>query len=280
MAGSLTQRSPLPAGIAFGHLVALTTGLIFVTVLLGVSTRATGSGLACNANWPLCDGGLLNLLPASMPSAFEWLHRVVAGVTGVFILGTAIAAYLSRVADRRIRLAVVAGLVLLPVQILLGRETVVSFAPPVLALHYWTAMVMYGAFVAATVGAWRSRFRRRHVGLALGIAAVLVPVQATLGPPVVVRYSPPVQALQYAVVLTVFAALLLSTIAGWQLADGRALRVTLVGATAAAPFAVYFARQRIVHPELGGAHVVTTLGLFVAVVAAIWFLRSAGDETL
>lgn len=273
---TLRSESALPGGLSFGRLLLVTTGLVYLTVLLGVSTRATGSGLACNANWPLCDGGLLNLLPASVPSAFEWIHRVVAGVTGLFILGAALAAWRGIGVDRRVRLAVTVGLVLLPLQVLLGRETVVSFAPPVLALHYWTAMGIYGAFAVATIGAADGALGRRHVGAALAAAVVLVPMQVVLAPPVVVRYSPPIQAVQYAVVLLLFAALLVATVVGWRFADRAAVRGTLAAATVLAPLAVFFARQRIVHPGLAPAHVATTVLLFVAVAAAaVWFVRSA-----
>lgn len=275
MTETRAARSTLPDGVRYRHLLLATTGLVYLTVLLGVSTRATGAGLACNANWPLCDGGLLNLFPASVPSAFEWIHRVVAGVTGIFILGTALAAWRGHAHDRRVRWAVTVGLLLLPVQILLGRETVLSFAPPILALHYWTAMAIYGSLVVATIGAGYGALDRRHVGAAIGIAAVLVPLQTVLAPPVVVRYTPPIQALQYAVVLLIFAALLLATIAGWRRVDVGATRYVLALAAVVSPFVVFLARQRIVHPELAAAHVAATTLLFATVaLAAVLFLRA------
>ena len=79
-----------PMNRRFRYLVAATTAFVFATVLLGVATKSYGAGLACKARWPICDGGLLNLFPASFPSFFEWIHRVVAGVGGLFIVGTAL----------------------------------------------------------------------------------------------------------------------------------------------------------------------------------------------
>jgi cytochrome c oxidase assembly protein subunit 15 len=41
----------------FRRAVTATAVLVYLTVLLGVSTKAAGAGLACAARWPLCDGG-------------------------------------------------------------------------------------------------------------------------------------------------------------------------------------------------------------------------------
>jgi cytochrome c oxidase assembly protein subunit 15 len=253
---------------------------VYLTVLLGVSTRATAAGLACNANWPLCDGGILNLFPATMPSAFEWIHRVVAMIAGFAIVGSAVAAYRDG-APRRVMGAVALGTALLPVQVLLGRETVVSFVPEVLAAHYWTAMTIYALFVAATVGAYLDAvtFRQARWALIGGLAAL--PIVVVLGPPVVVGYSFWIQATQYAVLLPAFAALLFAAIVGWRRGpDHQGFRALLVAGAGLLPVVVYLMRQRIVHPPdslFALAHPPATLLLFVVVgAAAIWANRSAG----
>jgi cytochrome c oxidase assembly protein subunit 15 len=255
----------------YASAVLLATGLVYLTVLLGVSTRATAAGLACNANWPLCDGGLLNLFPATMPSAFEWIHRVIAMFAGVAILGSAVLAYRDG-APRHVMGAIGLGTILLPVQVLLGRETVVSFVPEVLAAHYWTAMAIYALFVAAAVWAYVDAFSFRHVRVALVGGVALVPVVVVLGPPVVVRYSAPIQAVQYAVLLPAFAALLFATLVGWRLVPDRPrLRALLATGAGLLPLVVYLMRQRIVHPPdslFAGAHPIATLLLFVVVGAA------------
>lgn len=250
--------------------VLLATGLVYLTVLLGVSTRAAGAGLACNANWPLCDGGLLNLFPATMPSAFEWIHRVIAMVAGFAILGSAALAYRDG-APRRVMGAIALGTVLLPVQVLLGRETVVSFVPAVLAAHYWTAMGIYGLFVGAAVGAHYDAFSFRHVRRALLGALAALPVVVVLGPPVVVQYSFWIQATQYAVLLPAFAALLFAAVVGWRRVPDAGFRALLAGGTALLPVVVYLMRQRIVHPPdslFAAVHPIATLLLFAVVGAA------------
>jgi cytochrome c oxidase assembly protein subunit 15 len=260
-----------PARGDYASAVLLATGLVYLTVLLGVSTRATAAGLACNANWPLCDGGILNLFPATMPSAFEWIHRVVAMVAGFAILGSAALAYRDG-APRRVMAAIGLGTLLLPVQVALGRETVVSFVPEVLAAHYWTAMTIYGLFVAAAVWTYADAASVRHVRRAVLGGLALVPVVVVLGPPVIARYSAPIQATQYAVLLPAFAALLFAALLGWRLLPDRPrFRAVLATGAGLLPVVVYLMRQRIVHPPdsiFAIAHPIATLLLFVTVGAA------------
>ncbi|MFB6173967.1 MAG: COX15/CtaA family protein [Halobacteriales archaeon] len=252
-------------------LLAGTAGLVFLTVLLGVSTRATGAGLACNANWPLCDGGVLNLFPATLPSAFEWLHRLIAGTAGVAIVAVAALAWRDRDGDRRVRRALTAAIVLLPVQVALGRETVRSFAPPVLALHYWTAMSIYGLVVGATALAWRDAFGRRSVGRALGLALALVPLQLVLAPPVIARYSAPVQAAHYAVLLVAFAALALAAILVRERGGDTLVRRGTALSVGLLPLVVFLGRQRIVHPlpAIELLHPLAAGALLLAVAVAL-----------
>jgi len=248
----------------FRTAVTATSVLVFLTVLLGVSTKAAGAGLACNARWPLCDGGFLNLFPATVPSAFEWLHRVVAGVTGLAILGTAALAWYD--GERRaIRYATLLGLALTPVQVYLGRQTVTVFSDPILAAHYWTAMGIFGSFAVATTLAWRDALTPTVARRSLLVAAVLVPVQVAVGPLVVATYTPPVQALHYAVILLLFAAAYVGAAAGWKTFGPEKYAVAL--ALALTPVLVSLGRSVFQSTSL--------IPVYEA-VAAVMFLALAG----
>lgn len=243
----VTVRARLGGRIDFPRLVAGTTLLVTATILLGIATKATGSGLACQARWPVCDGGFLDLFPRSFPSFFEWIHRVVAGVTGFAILGTAWAAWRGDV-PRRIRQAVTLGLVLLPIQVLLGRETVLSFTTPILALHFWTAVAIFSSFVAATALTYRDRFTPERLRNLLVAAAVLVPVQVLLNPPLVTSFTPPVQTTQYLVTLVVFGAILSVALTGRAYLGDRAT-AGMVGVAIAEPLLVYAGRHMFGPPS-------------------------------
>ena len=102
---------------AFGALVALTFGLI----VLGALVRANDAGLAC-PDWPLCFGELIPRM--NLEVAFEWTHRLVAGVLAVGFTTLALLA-LRRAGTRAAagRLLAV-GAALLALQALLGALTV------------------------------------------------------------------------------------------------------------------------------------------------------------
>ncbi|MFB6121138.1 MAG: COX15/CtaA family protein [Halobacteriaceae archaeon] len=256
----------------FRSAVTATAALVFLTVLLGVSTKAAGAGLACNARWPLCDGGFLNLFPATVPSAFEWLHRVVAGVTGLAILGTAALAWHDG-ESRAIRSATTLGLALTPVQVYLGRQTVTVFSDPILAAHYWTAMGIFGSFAVATTLAWRDALTPTHARRALLAAAVLVPVQVAVGPLVVATYTPPVQALHYAITLLLFAAIYVAATVGWETFGPE--KYAVAGALALTPVLVSVGRAIFVSPSLVPVYELVAAVMFVALAGAAVATRRA-----
>ena len=122
---------------------AALTALAFGLIVLGALVRAKGAGLAC-PDWPLCFGRLVPTFDVKV--AFEWSHRLVAGLVALAFLGLAGLA-LKRpstgAATRRL-LAIAAAL--LVVQILLGALTVWKL------LASWTVtshLLVGNAFVAA-----------------------------------------------------------------------------------------------------------------------------------
>jgi cytochrome c oxidase assembly protein subunit 15 len=132
----------------FRHLAAVTTALTFALILLGVYAGAVGAGLTCGGRWPFCDG-VLGLFPANWLSFVEWFHRLVAMVTGFFIVGTAVVAW-RRDHDVRVRSATALAVVLLPVQILLGANTIFNFGVWAQLFHHAAAQLIFGALVVAT----------------------------------------------------------------------------------------------------------------------------------
>lgn len=133
---------------SFRHFAAVTTGLAFSLILLGVYTGAMGAGLACAGRWPLCDGWL-GLFPANWPSFIEWFHRFVAMIAGFFILGVAGSAW-RHDRDRWIRFASTAAVVVLPVQILLGANTIFNFGVIAQVLHHAAALLILTTLTITT----------------------------------------------------------------------------------------------------------------------------------
>jgi cytochrome c oxidase assembly protein subunit 15 len=137
---------------SFRTLAAGTAAATFALILVGVYTGATGAGLACNAQWPGTDGPL-GLLPATMPCFIEWGHRFLAMLIGFGIFGTALAAWRGG-HGKRIRYATALALGVLPVQVLLGRNTILNFGPVSQVLHHGAALTIFTSLVVAATLAY------------------------------------------------------------------------------------------------------------------------------
>ncbi|APW98581.1 cytochrome oxidase assembly protein [Halobiforma lacisalsi AJ5] len=266
----------------YPHLLAGTLALVTATILLGVAAKATGSGLACQANWPQCDAGPFNLLPANLPSFYEWFHRFVAMFAGFAIIGSALAAWRSSSVDRRVTALVVLGMLLTPVQVTLGRETVTQYTMDILSLHFWTAVLIFSLFVVATVLVWQSTLTASHVTGALGLGFVALPLHVALSPTdlgVVTEYTPTIQLLQYGVTLALLASPIVATMVGrWRLEDRRI--VPLLSASVVLAFAVaYLGRQAVMNfsSTLDVVYLATVALLAIAFAAGLGLTRSASS---
>ncbi|SEP97880.1 COX15/CtaA family protein [Natrinema salaciae] len=264
----------------FPHLLTATLALVAATILLGVAAKATGSGLACEANWPQCDAGPYNLLPGSLPSFYEWFHRFVAMFAGFAIVGSALAAWRLPDIDRRVVGLVVLGMILTPVQVALGRETVTQYTMDILSLHFWTAVTIFTLFLVATVIVWTPRLTGTHVTGALALGIVALPAHVVLSPVVdagIATYSPTMQLTQYAVTLTLLGAAIVAAMVGRRRVTGRALAPLLV-APPLVVLVLFFGRQAV-NPALEAPYLVATTALFVTFVAGIVLVRRTGGSS-
>lgn len=197
----------------FRNLAAATAVLTGFLMLLGVFTAAEGAGLTCGQRWPLCDGPLGGLLPANYLSGVEWFHRVVAGVTGLVILGQTVQAWRGDQAAR-VRYASTLALVVLPVQVVLGMLTVTTYEWLVLVAHFTTAAVIFAAVVYAAAVASAGSMERTAVRArwATLVAAGLAPLAAVVSPRLLLAFGSAVQVAYYALLLSLFAVLLAATV--------------------------------------------------------------------
>jgi len=281
--GSHSSRvglGPLRSRFAFKHLLALTLGLVAATIVLGVAAKATGSGLACEARWPRCDGGPFNLLPASLPSFYEWIHRFVAMFAGFGIVGSAVAAWRLPSIGRRVTGLVLAGVLLTPVQVYLGRATVFQYQMEILSLHFWTAILIFSTFLVATVLVWSPALAAGHVTAALGLGVAVLPAHVALSPVkwgLVSTYSPTVQLLQYAVTLLLLAAVIVAAMGARVRFEGRRLASLLAVAGVLALVVAYLGRQTVmtVSPVLDALYLGAAGALLLAFLLGLGWSRAA-----
>ena len=192
-----------PAWLTFRRYAAATTGMTLTLFAIGVYTAATGSGLACQAQWPLCSDQLIPAL-AINPDFIEWFHRVWAMVTGFLIIGVAGWTWLGG-RDRRTRLAATLAVAILPLQITVGAVTVTvgglvpgGYTVSTHAAHLIVALTIFTLLGLATI--WGGgRGSPRLLRAALGVAAVGILASAVFSRAVpFVTYSPGAQAGFYA----------------------------------------------------------------------------------
>ena len=147
----------------FQRLAATTVATTFLLVVIGVVVRATDSGLAC-PHWPGCfEGQFLPSLDAGFQVWIEWIHRTVAAIIGVLILGMAGLAYVDHRDRRSILWPSLAAVLLVGFQAWLGRETVrLGNTGESVTAHLAAAMALVGLLVYLLV---RSSYPARLTGL-------------------------------------------------------------------------------------------------------------------
>ncbi|MCU4924629.1 cytochrome oxidase assembly protein [Halobacteria archaeon AArc-dxtr1] len=281
MSSSSTTASRLRSLIdrfGFPHLLATTLAFVGATILLGVAAKATGGGLGCEANWPQCDAGPYNLLPAGLPSFYEWIHRFVAMFAGFAIIGTAIASLRNAAIDRRVTGLIALGAVLTPIQVYLGRETVLQYQIEILSLHFWTAVLIFVLFVVATVLVWAPRLGTRHVIYALGIGALTLPLHAALSPLFltnITSYDPSVQVAQYATTLLLLSSGIVAAMVGRRRIATPAIQAVLFSTPVLAFTTSFFGRQytSTFNWVFEPLYVLSALALLAALLGAIVLIR-------
>jgi cytochrome c oxidase assembly protein subunit 15 len=259
---------------------AFTTALTAVLITLGVYTAATGSGLACDAQWPLCSGGVL---PRTLPDFVEWFHRLVAMVTGFFILGTT--AWSWRVGGRP-KLTATAALVLLPLQVSIGAVTVTlsglipgGYSPPTQAAHLLVALTIFTALTLTTLLAYDGRYRsgpERRTRLALFAALALLPVSVlTSRVPLLFGYTPAAQAAFVLASLALFAVLVAATL--WAGARPR-LRTALSPALGLVSVHLLLGRDLLIYtPPVRVINAIVVVLAAAVVGIATWLAVRGGD---
>ncbi|MCE4613752.1 MAG: COX15/CtaA family protein [Desulfurococcales archaeon] len=136
-----------------GSLVALASvGSIYSTIVIGSIVTALEAGLACGTDWPTCNEQVIpSDLLVSAEVFFEYVHRVVAALSGLLVLATLIVSLRNDAYSGPRRWAILTFIALM-IQILLGREVVARMLNPYLvAAHLSLAVTV---LLLATITAY------------------------------------------------------------------------------------------------------------------------------
>jgi cytochrome c oxidase assembly protein subunit 15 len=261
---------------------------------LGVYTAATGSGLACEAQWPLCSDQLIPALTIN-PDFIEWFHRVVAMVTGFLIIGLAGWTWAGD-RDRRTRLAATLAVMILPLQITVGAITVTvgglvpgGYTVSTHAAHLIVALTIFTLLGLATI--WGGgRGSARLLRAAIGIATVGIVASAVFSRAVpFVTYAPAAQGGFYVTGLAGHLGLV-ATVAyateairteyvGMSRSTARTVRLLAAGSMVALVGTLLLGRDLVPYTAFWEQVNLAALGVAAALaVGAVVALRSSGQS--
>ncbi|HTC86325.1 MAG TPA: heme o synthase [Candidatus Acidoferrum sp.] len=134
----------------FQRLGAATVATTFVLVVIGVIVRSTNSGVAC-PTWPGCfPGQFLPGIDAGPNAWIEWVHRTVAFLIGILVLGVAALAIIDHRDRPSILWPSIAAVGIALFQAWLGAETVrLGNSGPSVTAHLATAMILFAVLIFA-----------------------------------------------------------------------------------------------------------------------------------
>ena len=130
----------------FQKLAAVTVATTLLLITLGVVVRATDSGLGC-PDWPLCKG---QVIPAfgDLKAWLEWIHRDIAALLGILILGLPILAWRDHRDRRSLTWLGIVAVLLVGFQAWLGEETVrLGNSGESVTAHLASALALLGLLV-------------------------------------------------------------------------------------------------------------------------------------
>ncbi|WP_418282803.1 COX15/CtaA family protein [Halorubrum sp. DTA98] len=266
---------------------------------IGVYTAATGSGLACQAQWPLCSDQLIPALTIN-PDFIEWFHRVWAMITGFLIIGVAAWTWIGSF-DRRTRLAATLAVVVLPVQITVGAITVTvgglvpgGYTVSTHAAHLIVALVIFTLLGLATLwgpDAERHGGSTRLIRIALGVALTGLLASALLSRAVpILTYSPGAQAWFYVAGLGAHLGLLAAVVyateattdgyVGLSPSAARNVRRLAAGSMVLLVGTLLLGRDLVLYTTFWQqVNVVALAGAVAFAGAAAWTVRSADGDS-
>ena len=281
-----------PAWLTFRRYAAATTGMTLSLFALGVYTAATGSGLACQAQWPLCSDQLIPALTIN-PDFIEWFHRVWAMITGFLIIGVAGWTWVGEF-DRRTRLAATLAVAILPLQITVGAITVTigglvpgGYTVSTHAAHLIVALCIFTLLALTTMWGGRRGGSVRLLRAAIGLAVVGVLASAVFSRAVpFVTYSPGAQGAFYIAGLIAhlgLVAVLVATTdgirgeyAGIDPSSARTVRALAAGSMAALVTTLLLGRDLVLYDAFWQQVNLVALGTTIAfAIGAAWVFRSA-----
>ncbi|MFZ8907815.1 MAG: COX15/CtaA family protein [Nitrosopumilaceae archaeon] len=137
--------------MAIQYLALSTLIVLYSLMFVGGYVSAAGLGLTC-PEWPLCPDGIM----PGEEYLIEWIHRLVAATTGTLVLATAVASWMNKKADKKIKFTSTFAGILVMVQITLGAVVIDTLLHAVLvAIHLGFGILLFAMVLLTTLFAFR-----------------------------------------------------------------------------------------------------------------------------
>src|ERR1700679_4046253 len=142
---------------ALGWFAWVVVGYNVLVILWGAIVRTSGSGAGCGDRWPLCNGDFFPHHPR-LATVIEYAHRSMTGVSVLLVVALAVWTFRATRRRDRARRAVVASMILLVTEALLGAVLVlggyvannISMARVVMqSVHFTNTLLLLGALALA-----------------------------------------------------------------------------------------------------------------------------------
>ena len=136
----------------FQRLALITAATTYLLIVIGAIVRSTGSGMGC-PDWPTCHGALIPPL-GDNAAWIEWIHRGVAVIVGLLVLGVAFLALRHHRRQLSIVVPSLLAVALTGFQAYLGKITVdTNNAGEWVTAHLATALVLLALLIFVAVRA-------------------------------------------------------------------------------------------------------------------------------
>jgi protoheme IX farnesyltransferase len=133
----------------------LTNIATFTLIALGSLARLQPAGSGCGNDWPRCSGSWLPGL--DWPALIEYVHRLTALTVVLLALVTAVLAYITPAASRRVRILATSAVGIILLQGGIGGLAATWGAPAGIAIAHLLLAMLFVAVTAATVVAAADR---------------------------------------------------------------------------------------------------------------------------
>lgn len=125
--------------------------ILYILMFIGGYVSASGLGLSC-PEWPLCPSGVF----PTEKYLIEWTHRFIAAITGVLIVATAVASWLAKGSDKKIKITGTLAGIFVVTQITLGAIVIdLKLHALLVAIHLGIGILLFAMTLLTTLFAFR-----------------------------------------------------------------------------------------------------------------------------